>query len=288
MDYVLRFSRFHAVARHQTSPAPNRKEGLLQEPPRFTRNASTTDRLRYHHREKAAISIQRRYRVIYAALQRARARPRSEEEAEGPQEGQEEARAGPEGPQGRRSWIGKSGLDDKRLKICPCRTTARSTGTGPSRRCTAGARGSGFNALVPLGLRRQDAAAQAALQAQPAERALQVRADPALQERRRGPGAARGRSSAAHARSARHAARCAPAPGGEVRACSRRTCASAGPRRPWPRRTRRRGGPNDVCVDGARRRRSTMCVCYVIGPSRSPGPTPWWARLLLAGGPVRH
>ena len=32
------------------------------------------DRLRYHHRvEKAAISIQRRYRVIYAALQRARA-----------------------------------------------------------------------------------------------------------------------------------------------------------------------------------------------------------------------
>ena len=35
------------------------------------------DRLRYHHRvEKAAISIQRRYRVIYAALQRARAAER--------------------------------------------------------------------------------------------------------------------------------------------------------------------------------------------------------------------
>ena len=63
-DYVdLGFTH---VARHQLRVLlQDRKKGLLQEPPRFTRTLVRRDRLRYHHRvEKAAISIQRRYRHL--------------------------------------------------------------------------------------------------------------------------------------------------------------------------------------------------------------------------------
>ena len=124
--------------------------------------------MRYHHRvEKAAISIQRRYRVIYAALQsgaRARERERVEKAKKKAEKDRKARRRG--GPARLKSAVPDHG---KRARE-PDRRDGHGWGSRIGER------------WVPLDDKTRP---HRALRAPSAERALQVRADPALQERRR-------------------------------------------------------------------------------------------------------
>ena len=140
--------------------------------------------------EKAAISIQRRYRVIYAALQAARAAERERVE-------KAKKKAEKDRKEGGLWWSGK-------IKNLPVPDHGKVYGN----RTVETVHGWGSwigERWVPLDDKTRPHKQRAP--AQSLERALQVRADPALQERRRGPGAARG-ARRALARGGR-----APAPG---------------------------------------------------------------------------